>query len=41
MELLGEIHEIPTGTMRLIRKWEVFNEKGTLNEFKLNPKGSS
>jgi hypothetical protein len=26
--LLGEIHEIPTGTMRLIRKWEVFNGKG-------------
>lgn len=25
--LLGEIHEIPTGTLRLIRKWEVY-EKG-------------
>jgi len=27
-ELLGEIHEIPTGTLRLIRKWEVQDEKG-------------
>jgi len=29
-ELLWEIHEFPTGTFRLIRKWKVFNEKGTL-----------
>lgn len=27
-KLLGEIHEIPTGTLRLIRKWEVTDEKG-------------
>jgi uncharacterized protein YxjI len=27
-ELIGEIHEIPTGTLRLIRKWEVYDEKG-------------
>jgi hypothetical protein len=26
-KLVGEIHEIPTGTMRLIRKWEVFDGK--------------
>ena len=26
--LLGEIHEIPTGTLRLIRKWKVCDEKG-------------
>jgi uncharacterized protein YxjI len=26
--LLGEIHEIPTGTLRLIRKWEVCDETG-------------
>jgi uncharacterized protein YxjI len=26
--LFGEIHEIPTGTLRLIRKWEVCDEKG-------------
>jgi len=26
--LLGEIHEIPTGTMRVIRRWEVYDEKG-------------
>ena len=29
-ELLWEIHEFPTGTFRLIRKWKVFDEKGTL-----------
>ena len=28
-ELVGEIHEIPTGTMRLIRKWQVYDQKGT------------
>ena len=28
-ELLGEIHEFPTGTMRLIRKWKVFDQNGT------------
>ena len=28
--LLGEIHEIPTGTLRLIRKWEVCDEKGVV-----------
>ena len=28
-ELFGEIHEIPTGTMRLIRKWQVYDQKGT------------
>jgi hypothetical protein len=27
-QLFGEIHEIPTGTLRLIRKWEVYGEKG-------------
>jgi uncharacterized protein YxjI len=27
-ELFREIHEIPTGTLRLIRKWEVSDEKG-------------
>ncbi len=27
-EVLGEIHEFPTGTMRLIRKWEVLDGKG-------------
>jgi uncharacterized protein YxjI len=26
--VLGEIHEIPTGTLRLIRKWKVCDEKG-------------
>jgi uncharacterized protein YxjI len=26
--LLGEIHEIPTGTMRMIIRWEVYDEKG-------------
>lgn len=26
--LLGEIHEIPSGTMRVIRRWEVYDEKG-------------
>jgi uncharacterized protein YxjI len=26
-QLFGEIHEIPTGTLRLIRKWEI-SEKG-------------
>ena len=26
---MGEIHEIPTGTMRLIRKWQVYDQKGT------------
>lgn len=26
-KLLGEIHEIPTGTLRLIRKWEVYDKK--------------
>ena len=29
-ELLWEIHEFPTGTFRLIRKWKVVDEKGTL-----------
>lgn len=28
-ELLGEIHEFPTGTMRLIRKWKVFDQNFT------------
>ncbi len=28
--LLGEIHEFPTGTFRLIRKWKVFDHKDTL-----------
>lgn len=27
-ELLGTIHETPTGMMRLIRKWEVFDKTG-------------
>ncbi len=27
--LLGEIHEFPTGTFRLIRKWKVFDQRGT------------
>ena len=27
-KLLGEIHETPTGTLRLIRKWEVYGDKG-------------
>lgn len=28
-ELAEKIHEIPTGTFRLIRKWEVYDQKGT------------
>ena len=28
--LLGEIHEIPTGLMRVIRKWNVYNAQGRL-----------
>ncbi len=28
--LLGEIHETPTGTMRLIRKWEIYDQKGAM-----------
>jgi hypothetical protein len=29
--LLGEIHEVPTGPMRVIRNWRIYNEK---HEFK-------
>jgi uncharacterized protein YxjI len=28
-ESLGEIHEVPTGTMRVIRKWLLYDQKGT------------